>query len=91
MAKYFFEINDPTQVNRQRLDIGDQYRSVVFYIDENQKQIAEKLIRHLNAKGYKVATELAPADMFREAERYHQDYYTYTGKEPYGHVYQTRF
>lgn len=91
LAKYFFEIHDPAQVNRQGPDIGDQYRSVVFYVDENQKQIAEKLIAQLKAKGYKVATELAPADTFWEAEQYHQDYYTYTGKEPYCHVYKKRF
>lgn len=91
LAKYFFEIHDPTQVNRQGPDIGDQYRSVVFYSDEYQKQVAEKLIGQLKAKGYKVATELAKAETFWEAEQYHQDYYTYTGKQPYCHVYTKRF
>ncbi|HEX2897861.1 MAG TPA: bifunctional methionine sulfoxide reductase B/A protein [candidate division Zixibacteria bacterium] len=91
LAKYFFEIHDPTQVNRQGPDIGDQYRSVVFYASDTQKQIAEKLIGQLEAKGLKVATELAAADTFYEAEQYHQDYYTYTGKEPYCHVYTKRF
>ncbi|MGH8014587.1 MAG: bifunctional methionine sulfoxide reductase B/A protein [Candidatus Zixiibacteriota bacterium] len=91
LAKYFFEIHDPTQINRQGPDIGDQYRSAVFYADETQKRIAEKLIGQLKAKGLKVATELAAADTFYEAEQYHQDYYTYTGKEPYCHVYTKRF
>ncbi len=91
LAKYFFEIHDPTQINRQGPDIGEQYRSAVFYTDDKQKQIAEKLIAQLKAKGYKVATELAKADTFYEAEQYHQDFYTYTGKEPYCHVYQKRF
>ena len=91
LAKYFFEIHDPTQINRQGPDVGDQYRSSVFYTDEKQKQIAEKLVAQLKTKGYKVATELAKADTFYEAEQYHQDYYTYTGKEPYCHVYQKRF
>jgi peptide methionine sulfoxide reductase msrA/msrB len=91
LAKYFFEIHDPTQINRQGPDIGDQYRSAVFYVDDTQKQIAENLIGQLKAKGLKVATELAPADTFYEAEQYHQDYYTYTGKEPYCHVYTKRF
>ncbi len=91
LAKYFFEIHDPTQINRQGPDIGDQYRSVVFYSSDTQKQIAEKLIGQLKAKGLKVATELAAADTFYEAEQYHQDYYTYTGKEPYCHVYTKRF
>lgn len=91
LAKYFFEIHDPTQVNRQGPDIGDQYRSAVFYASDTQRQIAEKLIGQLKVKGLKVATELAPADTFYEAEQYHQDYYTYTGKEPYCHVYTKRF
>jgi peptide methionine sulfoxide reductase msrA/msrB len=91
LAKYFFEIHDPTQINRQGPDLGDQYRSAIFYTDDNQKQITEKLIDILKSKGYKVATELAPADTFWQAEDYHQDYYLHTGKQPYCHVYQKRF
>jgi peptide methionine sulfoxide reductase msrA/msrB len=91
LARLFFEIHDPTQVNRQGPDIGDQYRSVVFYTDGEQKQIAEKLIGLLNAKGYKVVTQVAPAGTFWEAELYHQDYYLGNGKQPYCHAYQKRF
>lgn len=91
LARYFFEIHDPTQLNRQGPDVGDQYRSAIFYLDDNQKQIAEKLIKILKDKGYKVVTEVTRAGEFYEAEKYHQDYYNYTGKEPYCHFYQKRF
>lgn len=91
LARYFFEIHDPTQLNRQGPDVGDQYRSAIFYLDDNQKQIAEKLIKILKDKGYKVVTEVTRAGEFYEAEKYHQEYYNYTGKEPYCHFYQKRF
>jgi len=91
LARYFFEIHDPTQVNRQGPDVGEQYRSAVFYRDENQKQITQKLIGLLKGKGYKVATEVTQADPFWVAEDYHQDYYEHNGKEPYCHFYQKRF
>lgn len=91
LAKFFFEIHDPTQLNRQGPDVGDQYRSAVFYEDESQKAIALKLIDILKAKGYKVVTEVTKADKFWEAEKYHQDYYEYTGKRPYCHVYKKKF
>lgn len=91
LARYFFEIHDPTQLNRQGPDVGDQYRSAIFYLDDNQKQIAEELIKILKDKGYKVVTEVTRAGEFYEAEKYHQDYYNYTGKEPYCHFYQKRF
>lgn len=91
LAKYFFEIHDPTQVNRQGPDVGDQYRSAVFYSNDNQKTVTEKLIGILKDKGYKVVTQVAPAGPFYEAEKYHQDYYAGNGKEPYCHVYQKRF
>jgi len=91
LAHYFFEIHDPTQVNRQGPDVGEQYRSAVFYRDENQKQITQKLIGLLKGKGYKVATEVTQAGPFWVAEDYHQDYYEHNGKEPYCHFYQKRF
>jgi len=91
LARLFFEIHDPTQVERQGPDIGDQYRSAVFYVDEDQKQTTEKLIQLLRDKGYDVATEVVKADEFWVAEAYHQDYYQKTGKQPYCHVYQKRF
>ncbi len=91
LARLFFEIHDPTQKNGQGPDIGDQYRSAVFYTNPAQKGTTEKLIGLLMAKGYKVVTEVTPADTFWPAEDYHQDYYDKTGHEPYCHVYQERF
>ncbi len=91
LARLFFETHDPTQVNRQGPDIGDQYRSTIFYADEGQKQTAQKLIELLRAKGYKVATRLNEAGTFWEAEEYHQDYYFNNGKQPYCHSYTARF
>jgi len=91
LARRFFEIHDPTQVERQGPDIGDQYRSEIFYTDEAQKQTAQKLIDVLRSKGYKMATQLAKADMFWVAEDYHQNYYDHTGGQPYCHVYTKRY
>ena len=91
LARLFFEIHDPTQVNRQGPDIGDQYRSAVFYLDEKQRQTAQKLIDLLKQKGLKVATQLVPAGRFWAAEDHHQDYYQKTGKQPYCHVRTSRF
>lgn len=91
LAKLFFETHDPTQVNRQGPDIGSQYRSEIFYADDEQKEVAQKLIDELTAKGYKVATKLTKASTFWPAEDYHQDYYQKTGKQPYCHVYTKRF
>jgi len=91
LAKLFFEIHDPTQLDRQGPDIGEQYRSVVFYADNDQKQTAEKLITILKDKGYKVVTEVIPAGRFWNAEDYHQDYYEKKNGTPYCHVYQKRF
>lgn len=91
LARLFFEIHDPTQVNRQGPDIGEQYRSEIFYVNDDQKLIAEKLIRILKDKGYKVATRVTKADTFWEAENYHQSYYQKTGHHPYCHGYVKRF
>jgi peptide methionine sulfoxide reductase msrA/msrB len=91
LAKLFFEIHDPTQVDRQGPDVGEQYRSVIFYTDEEQKATAESLIETLQSKGYQIATQLEPAGDFWEAEDYHQDYYEKKGSQPYCHVYTKRF
>lgn len=91
LAKLFFEIHDPTQWKRQGPDIGDQYRSEVFYMDDNQKKTAEKLIGILIGKGYDVVTRLTPATTFYPAEGYHQDYYEKNSKTPYCHIYTKRF
>ncbi|MBF0101032.1 MAG: bifunctional methionine sulfoxide reductase B/A protein [Desulfobacterales bacterium] len=91
LARLFFEIHDPTQVNRQGPDIGEQYMSAIFYVNDEQRQISEKLIMLLKQNGYKATTKLIKADMFWKAEGYHQLYYQKTGKQPYCHFYQKRF
>ena len=91
LAKLFFEIHDPTQVDRQGPDIGYQYRSMVFYHNEKQKNITEKLINILESKGYNVVTDVVTATKFWPAENYHQDYYQNNGKQPYCHFYKKKF
>jgi len=91
LARYFFEIHDPTQSNGQGPDIGEQYHSAVFYQTEVEKKTIKKLIGLLKEKGYNVVTRVLKAKPFWEAETYHQDYYEKTGKQPYCHVYQKRF
>ncbi len=91
LAKLFFEIHDPTQPNRQGPDIGTQYRSAIFYIDEDQKKVAEQLIGELKSNGYHVVTSVEKAGIFWYAEEYHQNYYQKTGHQPYCHIYQKRF
>lgn len=85
LVKLFFEIHDFTQIDRQGPDIGEQYRSEIFYTMDSQKEIADKLIDYLIRRGYDVATEITPANNYFKAEKYHQDYYNKTGKQPYCH------
>jgi peptide methionine sulfoxide reductase msrA/msrB len=91
IAKLFFETHDFTQLNRQGPDIGPQYRSAIFYLNEEQKQIAEQLVRQLRQMRYPVKTQVVPAGKFWPAEDYHQDYYNKTGKTPYCHIYRPIF
>jgi peptide methionine sulfoxide reductase msrA/msrB len=91
LVRYFFELHDPSQANRQGPDIGSQYRSAIFYFTLQQKEIALKLKRFLESEGIKVATEITPAGPFYAAEDYHQQYYDKTGKQPYCHVWTPRF
>lgn len=91
LAKLFFEIHDPTQLNRQGPDVGDQYRSAIFCFTRQQADVAHALIEKLKKQGLKVATEVLPAGPFFYAEDYHQDYYTKTGKTPYCHRRIKRF
>jgi len=90
MATLFFDIHDPTQVDRQGPDVGDQYRSEIFYVNDEQKRIAGKLIEQLKAKGYAVATRVVPAATFWPAEDYHQSYYEKKHGQPYCHVFTKR-
>lgn len=91
LMKYFFEIHDPTQQNGQGPDLGTQYLSVIFYYDDAQKMLALQLIEMLRQKGYQVATQVKPVSTFWRAEKYHQDYYEKTAKQPYCHHYVKRF
>ncbi|MEN8226075.1 MAG: bifunctional methionine sulfoxide reductase B/A protein [Bacteroidota bacterium] len=91
LAKLFFEIHDPTQEERQGPDVGEQYRTEIFYLKDEQKAVAIKLIRILEEKGYAVATKLQKATTFWPAEAYHQDYYFRKGGRPYCHGYTRRF
>ena len=91
LTKYFFEIHDPTQITGQGPDIGQQYKSAIFYYDDKQKQIANKVIEALEQMGSKVVTKLLPVSVFWRAETYHQDYYAKTGKTPYCHRYTKKF
>jgi peptide methionine sulfoxide reductase msrA/msrB len=91
LLKLFLEIHDPTQVGGQGPDLGDQYRSEIFYLNEDQKKIAEKDLNILKSKGLKIATVVTKASEFYQAENYHQDYYFNNGKIPYCHAYTKRF
>lgn len=91
LAKTFFEIHDPTQADGQGPDIGNRYRSEVFYTTPQQKVIAEQLIARLKELGHNVITQVTPAAKFWVAEEYHQDYYNKKGTLPYCHGYTKRF
>lgn len=91
LAKLFFEIHDPTQSDRQGPDIGNQYRSEVFYTNSEQEKITNNLIKELRSNGYSVKTVVTKATKFYPAEEYHQDYYDKTGKLPYCHNRVKRF
>lgn len=91
LTRIFFEIHDPTQINRQGPDVGEQYRSEIFYLNETQKQTAEKVIKILRANNYKVVTKVTPATKFFVAEDYHQNYYDNKGTKPYCHFRTARF
>ena len=84
LVKYFFEIHDFTQEDGQGPDIGEQYKSVIFYTNERQRQVAERIKDQLSQK-YRVTTQIKKASDFWLAEDYHQDYYAKTGKTPYCH------
>lgn len=80
LLRHFFRMHDPTQLNRQGPDVGDNYRSAIFYHSEEQKNVAERLKNELQAN-FKdpIATQVVPAGPFYEAEKYHQKYTERTG------------
>jgi peptide-methionine (S)-S-oxide reductase len=86
LLELFWEIHDPTTVNRQGPDFGTQYRSVIFYHDAKQKAAAEASRRRLDESGelgMPVVTQIVPASMFYRAEEYHQRYYERMGIAPH--------
>ncbi len=91
VAKYFFEIHDPTQVDGQGPDRAQQYLSAAFYYDDSQKKVIQELISQLISKGFSIVTQVLPVSAFWRAEDYHQDYYTKHQKTPYCHCYIKRF
>ncbi|HVG32412.1 MAG TPA: peptide-methionine (S)-S-oxide reductase MsrA [Pyrinomonadaceae bacterium] len=86
ILEVFFTVHDPTTLNRQGADVGTQYRSVIFYHDEEQRRVAEQLIKELDAQrvwNAPIVTELAPFEKFYVAEDYHQEYFRLNGSQPY--------
>ena len=86
LLEVFWKTHDPTTLNRQGNDVGTQYRSAIFYANEDEKQVAEKYKEKLNksgAWGAPIVTEIVPLGVFYEAEVYHQDYYNRNGNQPY--------
>jgi peptide-methionine (S)-S-oxide reductase len=82
----FFKSHDPTQLNRQGNDIGTQYRSVIYYANDEQKKIAEEIKSELQKSGAytdPIVTEISPLKEFYKAEDYHQNYFNEHGDEPY--------
>jgi len=91
LVRIFLETHDFTQVDRQGPDVGTQYRSEIFYVTKEQKEMAEKVIQTVRRAGRKVATKVTPAGAFWPAEQYHQDYYGKNGQKPYCHFYRQVF
>ena len=86
LLEIFWKTHDPTTLNRQGADTGTQYRSVIFYLDDEQKQTAEtfkKKLNESNAFGNPVVTEISPASEWYEAESHHQNYFNDNEQQPY--------
>ncbi len=89
VLEVFFATHDPTTLNRQGADVGTQYRSAVFYHDEEQRQVAEEVIADLGSQGIwsdPIVTEVVPFERFYVAEDYHQNYFASNGYQPYCRV-----
>lgn len=86
LLEVFFKTHDPTTLNRQGADVGTQYRSVIFYHTEEQKNTSENIITQLNQEKIwdnKIVTEISPFKKFYKAEEYHQNYYSRNEYQPY--------
>ncbi len=91
LVKTFFEIHDPTQVDGQGPDMGSQYLSAVFVNNKEERAVVNRLIKILESKGFKIATQVLDKTPFYSAEEYHQDYYDRKGGTPYCHRRVKRF
>ena len=81
LVRHFFRLHDPTQLDRQGPDVGDNYRSVIFYLNEQQLEVAEKVRDELQPRFKKpIVTQIVPAGPFYRAEDYHQKYAERTGR-----------
>jgi peptide-methionine (S)-S-oxide reductase len=86
LLEVFWQTHDPTTLNRQGADVGSQYRSVIFYHDEEQRRLAEASQKELSAAGVwkdPIVTEISPFEFLYKAEGYHQDYYSLNPNQPY--------
>ncbi|WDZ50805.1 peptide-methionine (S)-S-oxide reductase MsrA [Acinetobacter vivianii] len=83
LLNVFFTTHDPTTLNRQGNDIGTQYRSVIYYFDDEQKQQAEQVIQSLKDEGLNIVTELSPVPTFYPAEEYHQNFFARNPSQGY--------
>ncbi len=86
LLEIFFTVHDPTTPNRQGPDVGTQYRSVIFYRNEEQKAIAEQVMKEIDAAKIwdaPIVTELSPFKAFYKAEDYHQEYFKLNSEQPY--------
>lgn len=83
LLNVFFTTHDPTTLNRQGNDIGTQYRSVIYYFDDEQKQQAEQAIQSLEDEGLNIVTELSPVPTFYPAEEYHQNFFARNPSQGY--------
>ena len=86
LLEVFFDIHDPTTLNRQGADVGTQYRSAIYTHSPAQKEAAEQMIRELAAAAKwrdPIVTEVTPLDVFYKAEDYHQEYFRNNGRQPY--------
>ena len=89
LLEIFFTIHDPTTLNRQGADVGTQYRSAIFYHDEEQRRIANEVIAQLSEQKLwhnPIVTQVAPLDVFYPAEDYHQNYFANNPFQPYCQV-----
>jgi len=89
ILEIFFSVHDPTTLDRQGADIGTQYRSAIFYHDEQQKKVAEEIIQEMTRDrvfSHSIVTQIVPLDRFYPAEDYHRDYFEKHPEQAYCQV-----